>query len=336
MSNSTALPPIPADLIEVAAPQLIGILFNWALFGVLSVQTYVYYLNFPDDNRWNKVLVYGSYIFEIVQTAMTAADVYYWYASGFGNANHLGNVHLSPADTPLLCGIIAATVQWFFAYRIFTLRRSYLWICILIVLTSVVQTAGAFGTSYRAFKLQDFDRFHENIYFPQSFDVWLIGDTVCDILIAGTMLWLFHTSQHGGINHGKQILGKLVRLVVETNTLTAGMALVSFICYVTLPDSNLFVCLTIIMGKLYSNTLLVTFNNRIALRKVNPNKDVNYDSGGSGRTPIRKPNDFGGNLNTFHVGSDSFGGKSVGIESYEIATLSSDKVRDITLIGSEV
>ena len=60
------------------------------------------------------------------------------YASGFGNLIHLGNVNISPADTPILCGIIAAVVQFFFAYRIYTLRRSYWWICVLIVLVRAI------------------------------------------------------------------------------------------------------------------------------------------------------------------------------------------------------
>lgn len=56
------------------------------------------------------------------------------FASGYGNMNHLGDVHISPLDAPIISGIIAAIVQCFFAYRIFILRRSYIWICILIVL----------------------------------------------------------------------------------------------------------------------------------------------------------------------------------------------------------
>ena len=134
-------------------------------------------------------IVYGSYTIEVVQTAMTSADLYFWYyspsflcspvfdcslrfATGYGNVTHLGNVNISPVDTPVLCGIIAAIVQCFFAYRIFTLRRSYLWICVLIVLvnnlyhcfvtwksthatilsiskTSIVQTVGALATAFR-------------------------------------------------------------------------------------------------------------------------------------------------------------------------------------------
>ncbi|KAF8073435.1 hypothetical protein FPV67DRAFT_1666203 [Lyophyllum atratum] len=320
---ATALPPIPPNIVDITAPQLIGTLFNWMLYGVLSVQTYVYYLNFPDDTLFNKSLVYGTYILEIVQTAMTAADLYFWFASGYGNMLHLGSVYISPADTPILCGIIAAVVQLFFAYRIFTLRRSYLWICVLIVLTSIVQTAGAFGTAIRGFKLAEYSRFHENVLFPESFHVWLIGDTVCDILIAGTMIWIFYKSRQEGVGHATKILAQLVRLIVETNTLTASMALLSLIAYVALPTNNLFVCTTLIMGKLYSNTLLVTFNNRLALRKSNMNEHSSYGSGGTGRTPVRRPGEtFNSEVSTFRIATDRFATTAKSdVESYEIGSM---------------
>jgi len=339
---ASGLPPIPPNIIDITAPQLIGTLFNWALYGILSVQTYVYYLNFPDDTLFNKCLVYGSYIFEVVQTAMTAADLYYWFASGYGNMIHLGNVYISPADTPVLCGIIAAVVQCFFAYRIFTLRRSYLWICVLIILTSIVQTAGAFGTAIRGFKLQEYTRFHENLYFPASFHVWLLGDTVCDVLIAGTMLWIFHQNRKEGSRHGTKILAKLVRLIVETNTLTAGMALLSFVFYVVFPANNLFISTTLIMGKLYSNTLLVTFNNRIALRKAAMLEDSGaYGSGGSSgsdRIPAhRRRSNFGSDVSTFRIASDRFAtsGKSE-LESIEIENLKEARLRTTTSVGAMI
>ncbi|GLB45495.1 hypothetical protein LshimejAT787_2300550 [Lyophyllum shimeji] len=336
MATNSTLPPIPPDIIDITAPQLIGTLFNWMLYGILSVQTYVYYLNFPDDTLFNKGLVYGTYIIEIAQTAMTAADLYYWFASGYGNMIHLGHVYISPADTPILCGIIAVIVQCFFAYRIFMLRRSYLWICILIVLTALLQTAGAFGTAIRGFKLAEYSRFHEQILFPESFHVWLISDTVCDILIAGTMLWIFYQTRKEGMTHGTKILAKLVRLIVETNSLTAGMALLSFIAYVALPNNNLFICTTLIMGKLYSNTLLVTFNNRLALRKVSMNEHSSYGSGGTGRTPVRRPGDtFASEVSTFRIATDRFATTTAKseLETYEIDTLK-DPRRDSTTVGS--
>ncbi|KAF8065018.1 hypothetical protein FPV67DRAFT_1671310 [Lyophyllum atratum] len=322
---ASELPPIPDNITAITAPQIIGTLFNWALYGVLSVQVYVYYLNFPEDKLTSKCLVYGTYIFEMVQTALSAADLYYWFSSGYGNMIALGDTFISPLDTPFLCGIIAAVVQCFFAYRIWTLKRSYWWLVVLIVLTAMLQTAGAFGTAFRAFKLKKFSRFHENVLFPASFHVWLLGDAVSDILIAGTMVWIFHKSQKQEYQHANKILAKLIRLIVETNTLTASMALLSFILYAGFPGEDFFICTTLIMGKLYSNTLLVTFNNRIALRKAM----IADHSSTSSRTRAIDRNSLGRHAfdaaasNTYHITTDRFqrGGKSQGLGNIEIEVL---------------
>ncbi|KAF9465214.1 hypothetical protein BDZ94DRAFT_416157 [Collybia nuda] len=334
---SSNLPLIPDNITAITAPQIIGTLFNWCLFGILSVQVYIYYLNFPDDKLSVKCLVYGTYLFEAVQTSLSAADLYFWFASGYGNMIHLGNVYISPWDTPFLCGIIAAVVQCFFAYRIWTLQRNYWWLSVLIVLTSTVQTAGAFGTAVRAHVLANFDRFHENIIFPASFHVWLLGDTVSDIIIAGSMLYIFHRSKKQEYQHANKILARLVRLIVETNTLTASMALLSFILYAAFPGGNLFICTTLIMGKLYSNTLLVTFNNRIALRKAaaegassNPGArgQGSFGNTGSAHRSLGSntfDSTFGG---TYRLGADRFQSstKPQDLENIEIEVLKEVKV----------
>jgi len=68
-----------------------------------------------------------------------------------------------------------------------------------------------------------------------------------------------------------------VRLTIETNTLTASVAIASFVLYVAFPDNIYYTFTAGIIGKLYSNTLLVSLNNRIYFR------DHSYP-GGNGNT----------------------------------------------------
>jgi hypothetical protein len=264
--NGTDIPP---NIAAFTASPVIGALLNWALFGVLTVQVYIYYLNFPGDKTFSKCLVYGTYSLELIQTVISAADMYYWFAAGFGNMERLGNVHFSPFDTPLLCGIIAGIVQCFFAYRIWTLQRRLAVVVWGVLLTALIQLVGSLITCVKARQLRVFDRFHESTLFTASFYMWLLGDTVSDILIAGAMLWIVYNARKNDRHFRmSKILLQLVRLIVETNTLTASMALISFILFVIFRERQFYLCTALVMGKLYSNTLLVTFNNRIALRKA--------------------------------------------------------------------
>ncbi|KJA15143.1 hypothetical protein HYPSUDRAFT_149549, partial [Hypholoma sublateritium FD-334 SS-4] len=116
---------------------IFGSLFNWSLFGVLSLQIFIYHLNFPDDTNLHALfltIVYSCYCIEVTQTGLNGFDCFFWFASGHGGLANLGVVNVSPLTVPILCGVIATVVQCFFVYRIYTLRRSYWWICIIIVM----------------------------------------------------------------------------------------------------------------------------------------------------------------------------------------------------------
>ncbi|KAI0035461.1 hypothetical protein K488DRAFT_43178, partial [Vararia minispora EC-137] len=117
---------------------LLAALFNWTLYGVLCVQVYVYARSFPKDRLWMKLLVLGTFLFETAQTAMNGADIYYWFAEGFGNIPRLAEPHLSPIDVPMFVAIISLVVQLFFAYRIYSIMPAFLPAVILIVVVSVM------------------------------------------------------------------------------------------------------------------------------------------------------------------------------------------------------
>ncbi|KAH9952924.1 hypothetical protein BGW80DRAFT_1193581, partial [Lactifluus volemus] len=117
---------------------LLGVLWNWCLYGALAVQLYVYSYNFPDDMKFLKLLVYGVFIIETLQTALSGADVYYWFASGYGNLNHLASPYAMPFDIPIIGAVVSLSVQFFFVYRIWVLSGKKSWlICLIICLVSL-------------------------------------------------------------------------------------------------------------------------------------------------------------------------------------------------------
>ncbi|KAE9400302.1 hypothetical protein BT96DRAFT_819424, partial [Gymnopus androsaceus JB14] len=111
-----------------------GGLFNTYLFGVLSCQVYVYYLSFPADATHVKILVYGVFMLDSAATFMSLADQYHWFAVGFGNPLFIHQVYLSIFDTPMLGAFLAAIVQCFYCYRMYTLSKKTWPVCILVML----------------------------------------------------------------------------------------------------------------------------------------------------------------------------------------------------------
>ena len=113
----------------------------------------MYSYNFTEDRKFLKILgmqffansqlffdpsvVYAIFLFESLQTALSGADVYYWFVSGFGKVDHLRDPYMSAIDNPIMGTIVTGTVQLFFAYRVWVLSdRRAMWYFVIIVVVS--------------------------------------------------------------------------------------------------------------------------------------------------------------------------------------------------------
>ena len=121
----------------------------------LSDHKDVYSYNFPEDKKflkllgmltippplvtlWRFFIVYGVFFLETLQTVLSGTDLYYWFASGYGNLKHLTNPHLAPFDVPIIESLVSLSVQFFFAYHIWVLSgKRFLWYCLIICLVSL-------------------------------------------------------------------------------------------------------------------------------------------------------------------------------------------------------
>lgn len=96
---------------------------------------------------------------------------------------------------------------------------------------------------------------------------WLSGNAASDVLIVSAMLYYLtkrRTETDGFFKNSALV--KVVRLTVESNLLTTSVGIVALLVIVIFPNENWYTCPTAILGKLYSNTLLVSLNNRISIR----------------------------------------------------------------------
>ncbi|KAH9039094.1 hypothetical protein EDB85DRAFT_2084857 [Lactarius pseudohatsudake] len=262
---STPLPPIPPNIEEITAPLLLGTVWNWCLYGTLIVQYYVYTYNFPTDSRYLKLLVSSLFIIETLQTALSGADLYYWFASGFGDMTHLASPYASAFDVPIMGAIVSLAVQVYFAYRVWVLgNKKHWWFSAIICLVATVDSSAAFGGGIYAHLRK---HFASGRWLRILAMTWLIGNTVADTLIASAMLYHLLKLRKREGRFSSHALVSVVRLTIETNILTTTVSIVAMFMVILYSDKNWYTCPTAIIGKLYSNTLLVSLNNRISIRE---------------------------------------------------------------------
>ncbi|KAH9019670.1 hypothetical protein EDB85DRAFT_551648 [Lactarius pseudohatsudake] len=238
MAESSESPTASPEVIKLASPLLFGTVFNWALYGVLCVQIYVYSYNFRMDRRSLKFLVYFVFLVESIQTALTGADLYYWFVAGFGNMERFGNSPFAPI--PIIGAVISFIVQGYFCYRIWVLNKRSSWICWVIAVAAVTQSAAAIWASIKPLTVEKYAATKAAIY------LWAISSALVDILIAVAMTLLLRRASG---NFSSFVLIRVVRLTIETNTLTATLAITSLVLFAAFPNELYYAYTVAILGK---------------------------------------------------------------------------------------
>lgn len=77
----------------------------WKETDYLGVDTDTYYSAFPRDRVLLKVLVYGVFALEVIQTILTTRDAFGIFATGLRDLRALANVRLLWLSIPILGGV---------------------------------------------------------------------------------------------------------------------------------------------------------------------------------------------------------------------------------------
>ncbi|KAJ7123951.1 hypothetical protein C8R43DRAFT_1147630 [Mycena crocata] len=253
--------PVLPNFAPIVTSQLIGSLLNFFFMGTLFLQVYIYRVCFPKDAPFVKLLVYFIFFVMLVCTCLNAADVEYWFGSGFGDISRFADPGYSRFYTPIMGSFIAMLVQLFFCYRIFVIKRAAWPASICIGLISMAQAAGGIGAGIIAYITANPK--HDT---PRTVLVhlWLAGGAAADVLIAAAMTYLLFKA--AVIPSTRDLVKDIVRLIIETNTFSAAVAIVGLALFVGVPNTTYFICPTMILPGIYANTLLVTLNNRAIAR----------------------------------------------------------------------
>ncbi|KAI0630878.1 hypothetical protein C8Q77DRAFT_232671 [Trametes polyzona] len=267
--TTMAATPAPAiDVPLLAGPQLLGFFFAWALQGVLSVQTYIYYLLFPSDTIATKILVYGAFVYEWIQISLVTQAAFENNVYNFGNVDSLTHFHNTWFSIPIMCAIISAVVQWYFCWRIFAFSRLKVLVGIMASFAFFQMAVGITGgVLLHALDVSAVGPLPFRA--TAVFIVWFSSSAAVDVMIAACMTVCLLKSKTG-IHRSDALLSRLIRLAIETGTLTATVAILNAVLFAASP---IYQCPALLLPKLYANTLLANLNSRAVLRRMD---DANY------------------------------------------------------------
>ncbi|EMD36403.1 hypothetical protein CERSUDRAFT_115405 [Gelatoporia subvermispora B] len=252
---------VPAS--QFTGPLVLGYQFNWALYGVLGMQLFIYtHAKVPEARVWTKVVVWIVFLLETAQIVMTTHDAFHELALSWGDCAGLTALYWAWLDQPIFAGITTAIIQCSYAYRVSILSRSWL-LAGLIVSTSLMQMSASIAEGMLVLGLPSVADTQVDTY--KSTAVRLGGTFFCDILIAfSMMILLFRARRRTDFKDTQSKLNRLIRLVIETGMTTAIVAIIDLTLFLTFQRNYYHVAPALMLSKLYSISYLVFLNSRVA------------------------------------------------------------------------
>ncbi|KAI0321918.1 hypothetical protein OF83DRAFT_1280079 [Amylostereum chailletii] len=273
-------PAVPSATLLLVGPVFIGALFSWLLLGISVVQLYIYHISFPHDRKGIQFLVYVVFALDIFLTVVAAAMGWHVLCAGWGRTTNLVRPGWTFAAIGAGDGITATLVQAFYAWRIYVLKKWRV-LPILVVMIALAQLGSTLSIAAGIATLQDIAGLLP--YFPRT-TIWLGGGALADILIAASMVYLLFSAKKNShaLKSSDRVINRLIQLSIETGIITAASAIIELGLFLgpATKNTNLHLFFSLILGKIYSNTMMTSLNSRVGSR------DPLRGSSGGGGTSV--------------------------------------------------
>ncbi|KAF7289721.1 hypothetical protein MIND_01345500 [Mycena indigotica] len=259
----------PFDATDTIGALVIGVIVSIMLYGISTTQTYLYFVRFPEDSNFLRLLVIFVWLCETVHAGIIGHVLYFYSVTNYGNPKSL--LEKVPGTLPVsivITGVITALVQGFFAYRIwaFSTNRIFKLISVVICLTDVAYLGASFAATILSFSVKNIQQFLRQ-YGWLLFGPWIVT-LINDVAITGSLVVLLLRNRTKGLALTTALVDKLIKWAVETGLITSLFGVVTIIYYQKHTATFIWVGLQIIKARLFANSLLASLNSRTTLRAI--------------------------------------------------------------------
>ncbi|KAJ7352154.1 hypothetical protein DFH08DRAFT_858037 [Mycena albidolilacea] len=251
------------EIDETLGALVVAYVLAWGLFGVMSMQSFNYFQRFSKDTLWLKSLVGGLWLLDTLQLVLIGHVLYYWVITNYDNPKVLAVSVWSFNIGILVTNTIVLIVELFLARRVYILSNKNRLLTGLIVFLSFTYFGFEMAVQVRTFQLKRIALFFE---FQWIASVGLACASAADLIIAASLSYYLLKSRTG-IKTTDSVVNKLILYAMNTGLLTGICVLIDMICFLTMPKNLIHIAFNLVVGKLYTNSLLATLNFRDTIRK---------------------------------------------------------------------
>ncbi|KAJ7764863.1 hypothetical protein B0H16DRAFT_1525989 [Mycena metata] len=255
----------------------IGVLMSSTLWGVTTVQTYLYFTTPNKDPLWTKVAVWTVWILESFHTVFAWIYIYRLTVTFYGVPEIITAQQWSLSASSLFDGIIGAIVQMYFAHRVRLFSNSWI-IPSVACIGSMLQLAFTAAITLISILHPEYNV----AIFADRYGWLFVGvfatNTAVDIINTASLAYYLRRGRTG-FKSSDKVLEKLVMWTVETGLVTAIAAIAQLVLVKAAPSTALWIGISLFYAKLYSNSFLAILNSRSTIRRGFTNNVVQTGSG---------------------------------------------------------
>ncbi|KZT66222.1 hypothetical protein DAEQUDRAFT_768250 [Daedalea quercina L-15889] len=292
MSNASAAATIAEEAALVRqdyALIFVATFISQLLFGIVIAQVYIYYTRYQRDDLWVKTFVFFLFICDVCSAAFTICWMFFLFVSNWGDIvvfsqptwmlatgddsvflRHINFCSLPVVPLvvdPLILppkGLMTCTTHFFYAWRIRIITESF-WLAGLICFFGIGTLAGALGGTAEFLRVKSLT---DLMSLKPIAIVWLLCSATGDIMITVILSWSLR-EKRSTFKRTNKIIDRVIRITIQNGLLTATMATIALILYLT-SSIPYHLALSLILPRMYSNSVLSSLNYRDALRDDNP------------------------------------------------------------------
>ncbi|TFK17453.1 hypothetical protein FA15DRAFT_676064 [Coprinopsis marcescibilis] len=255
------------DPILIAGPTLLGALGSYLLFGAYLIQLYHYILRQTTTTKKDHVgircLVAFVTLLEIIAIVMVAENAWTSLVMSIRKPELLTTLSPMAPANPILSATISMSVQCFFAWRIWMLKKA-IWdglMSSVIIAITLVQFGSAIGIAVK-FAILNRDIRHFKTL-SLAITLHLAANLVCDSLITLSLVSLFKRYKSLSSQTAmKSMLTSFCLNTVENGLVLTICATLNLALFIARPNDMIHTALQLILGRIYANVLVASLNSR--------------------------------------------------------------------------
>ncbi|KIK65964.1 hypothetical protein GYMLUDRAFT_1027793 [Collybiopsis luxurians FD-317 M1] len=288
----------PFDINTSVGAFEVGTLVAAFLFGVTTVQVYLYFERYKRDDVFIKLMVLLVWLLELAHTVCICHALYVQTVTWYGQPELLAIPPISLDLSILINAFIGPIEQAWFTRRVYIFSRN-MWLTGLCCLLSLSRLGATLAYASFALERPNIVVF-ELKYWWLLMTIVIIG-SVNDFILALSLGWYLYKSKENSFESASRLLDRLiiwtigwlnqllqsqpfllnVLWLLETSATTTVATLTMMICFFVMPVNFIYIGVYLCLAKIYANALMASLNARERFSKFY-NTTSHSSSGRSG------------------------------------------------------